>query len=136
MSLPRKPRSVAARMSLALSASLVLAACSGGQDEIVDAGAQVEPTSTEAPTTTETSTTEPNQEEEAPTTVTSTTATSTTVASTAEAPTTEAPTTAAPVVESQIPDIAVTNVSTGESVSLQAVAGTGTPVALWFWYPH
>ena len=120
MSLPRTSRSVAARLSLALSASLVLAACGGGEEPIIDAGAQLEATTTPTvePTTTEASTT--------------TAAPPTTVGPT----TTEARSSQAPAPASQVPDVAVTNVNTGDSVSLQSVAGTGTPVALWFWFPH
>ncbi len=133
MSLPRMSRPVAARMSVALSASLFLAACGGGAEQVVEAGAQTE--TTPAPTTAAPTTTEAPTTTAAPETTESVTAETEAPATTA-APTTAAPTTAAPAPASQVPDVAVTNVSNGESVSLQSVAGTGTPVALWFWFPH
>ncbi len=128
MSLPRMSRPVAARMSVALSASLFLAACGGGAEQVVEAGAQTE--TTPAPTTAAPTTTE------APTTTAAPETTESVTAETEAPATTAAPTTAAPAPASQVPDVAVTNVSNGESVSLQSVAGTGTPVALWFWFPH
>ena len=39
-------------------------------------------------------------------------------------------------VSSGIPDVSVTDVATGDPVSLTSVAEPGLPTLVWFWAPH
>ncbi|NNE95143.1 MAG: hypothetical protein HKN24_03865 [Acidimicrobiales bacterium] len=34
------------------------------------------------------------------------------------------------------PDLTVTDVSSGQEISLRTLGESGTPVAMWFYYPH
>ena len=55
-------------------------------------------------------------------------------ATSAEEPTTTA-TPDAPAANN-FPDLTVTDVASGEPVNLRSLGGSGTPVAMWFYYPH
>lgn len=53
-------------------------------------------------------------------------------------PTTQpAPTTPPPVpVDSDLPDVTILRVSTGEELNLSSLAPASRPLLLWFWAPH
>ncbi len=39
-------------------------------------------------------------------------------------------------IQSAFPDLTVADVASGSQITLREAAGTGTPVMMWFWFPH
>jgi hypothetical protein len=101
----------------ALSIGLTLSAC-GGSSTQVQASAET------------TSSTQFSSEEPAESTSTSPTTTQSPTASTTGAENTS------PDPVNNFPDASVVAVDSGEPFNLRMLGGTGTPVALWFYYPH
>jgi hypothetical protein len=112
----RTRRQIFLGIPVALSVGLVLSACGAGSTVLESGATNSTPSSTEAPS--ELPTTAPTTAEPATTTTT--------------APASE---TAAPEVNN-FPDATVIDVSSGEPFNLGSLADSGTPVAMWFYYPH
>ncbi len=114
-------RQFPAGISVAMTLGLVLSACAGSTAA----------TQSEVGTT---ATTGPLDEQLAePPQTTSTTATTVSSDPISSEP---AETPATTDVVNNFPDATVTDVGSGEPFNLRSLADTGTPVAMWFYYPH
>ena len=103
-----------------LGLGFVLAACGAGSTQEASVGQQ-------------TSTTQQNSKESPePSTSSSAATTSTTSVETTSAPTS----TTAVERSNNFPDATVLAVDSGESFNLRMLGDAGTPVAMWFYYPH
>ncbi len=110
------------------AASLVIAGCAGGNDPVeIESGAAP---STNAPAQAESSAPEPT---DAPATTAAVQETTTVAPAEEESVETTA---ALPAEENLFPDTTAFDVSTGELVNMKELASSGTPVAMWFWFPH
>ncbi len=104
-----------------MTLGLVLSACAGSTAQ------------TQANVGTTTTTGPSNEQPAEPPETTSTTTTTVPSEPTSEAP---ADSTTAPDSINNFPDATVTDVSSGQSFNLRSLADSGTPVAMWFYYPH
>lgn len=104
-------------VTVVLSIGLTLSACGASSSQVQSSA---ETTSSTPPSSAETAE--------------STTSTPTT----AQSPTTATPgsETTVPEAVNNFPDASVVAVDTGQPFNLRMLGGTGTPVAMWFYYPH
>ncbi len=112
----RTRRQTSIGIPVALSLGLVLSACGAGSTRLESGAASSSVPSTEAPAESQTTSSTPAQTES--------------TASTAAAQETTAPGV------NNFPDATVLAVDSGEPFNLRMLADSGTPVAMWFYYPH
>lgn len=116
----RTRRQTSIGIPVALSLGLVLSACGAGSTPLESGAASSSVPSTEAPA-------------ESPTTSSTRAGTESTAAGTES--TAPAEDTTAPGVNN-FPDATALDVDSGEPFNLRMLADSGTPVAMWFYYPH
>jgi hypothetical protein len=102
---------------VALSIGLTLSACGGSSTQVQSSAETTSPIQVSSEVPAESTTTTPT----------------TTQSLTASTP---GPETTSPEPVNNFPEASVVAVDSGEPFNLRMLGGTGTPVALWFYYPH